>query len=313
MGSAAASASGMPVGAAARTSAGTTTCSAAAPSADHRQEADHPLTHLEAASRPSPSASTVPATSMPGVCGSTTGIGPCMPPARMLASTPLNDVAVTRSRTSPGPGSGTATSSSRRTSGSPYSWNRTAFMPTSPRRWWPGSGAVAVPPERPAGPELGGSAPAHLPGHAPANTPSGRFRPLLVAARTASGRGQALAPLGRDAAQEHRALLGGGLLPAGDVRHGLGEHGAEPDDGARVHVRADRPVGVAPLDDRRHGPLHLPRAARPTRSPPSGARRAGAARARPGGRRSGAGTGRRRPGPSRRTARASCASARMRR
>lgn len=60
---------------------------------------------------PSPSASTVPATSMPGVCGSVTGIGPCMKPARMLASTGLKDVAATRTRTSPAPGTGCSTSS----------------------------------------------------------------------------------------------------------------------------------------------------------------------------------------------------------
>ena len=62
-------------------------------------------------STPSPSASTVPATSMPGVWGSATGMGPRMSPARMLASTPLNDVAATRIRTSPAPGTGWSTSS----------------------------------------------------------------------------------------------------------------------------------------------------------------------------------------------------------
>jgi hypothetical protein len=59
----------------------------------------------------SPSASTVPAMSMPGVCGNRIGMGPCMTPARMLPSTGLNDVAATRIRTSPTPGTGWSTSS----------------------------------------------------------------------------------------------------------------------------------------------------------------------------------------------------------
>ena len=72
------------------------------------------------ASTPSPSASTVPATSRPGMCGRSMGMGPCIRPARMLPSTPLNDVAATRTRTCPAPGVGRSTSSRRSTSGSPY-------------------------------------------------------------------------------------------------------------------------------------------------------------------------------------------------
>src|SRR5436190_13529209 len=46
----------------------------------------------------------------------------------MPSSTGLNAEAATRSRTSPAPGAGISTSSWRRTSGSPYSWKRTAFI-----------------------------------------------------------------------------------------------------------------------------------------------------------------------------------------
>jgi hypothetical protein len=76
MGIAAASWSGMLVGADAVTSAGAITSSAAAPGAVIGKNA----TTLSPTARPStsePSASTVPATSMPGVCGNVTGNGPC--------------------------------------------------------------------------------------------------------------------------------------------------------------------------------------------------------------------------------------------
>jgi hypothetical protein len=58
---------------------------------------------------PSPSTSTVPETSYPGTCGSTTGIG--RKPPRMPASATLNAEAATRTRTSPAPGVGWSTSS----------------------------------------------------------------------------------------------------------------------------------------------------------------------------------------------------------
>ena len=76
IGSAAASGSGMLVGAGARTSAGARTYSAAAPSATIGRK---PMTLSPTATfvTPSPSASTVPDTSMPGVWGSVTGNGPC--------------------------------------------------------------------------------------------------------------------------------------------------------------------------------------------------------------------------------------------
>ena len=100
----------MLAGAAVRISAAATTYSADAPSATIGRK---PTTASPTAtlSTPSPSASTVPETSYPGVCGSVTGIGPCMNPARMFASTGLNVVAATRMRTSPAPGTGCSASS----------------------------------------------------------------------------------------------------------------------------------------------------------------------------------------------------------
>ena len=66
----------MLVGAGARISAGAMAYSAAAPSATIGRK---PMTSSPTAtlSTPSPSASTVPATSMPGMWGSVTGNGPC--------------------------------------------------------------------------------------------------------------------------------------------------------------------------------------------------------------------------------------------
>jgi hypothetical protein len=66
----------MLVGAAARTSVGAMTNSAAAPGAVIGRKATT-ASPTVTFSTPSPSASTVPATSMPGVWGSVTGNGPC--------------------------------------------------------------------------------------------------------------------------------------------------------------------------------------------------------------------------------------------
>ncbi|HVH00747.1 MAG TPA: alcohol dehydrogenase catalytic domain-containing protein, partial [Miltoncostaeaceae bacterium] len=119
VGTAAASASGMVAGAAARSSAGARTYSADAPSATSGSEPTTASPTRRSVTS-APSASTVPATSMPGTCGSASGNTSCRKPPRMSASTGLNDVAATRTRASPGPGAGSSTSWSRRTPGSPY-------------------------------------------------------------------------------------------------------------------------------------------------------------------------------------------------
>jgi hypothetical protein len=70
-------------------------------------------------STPSPTASTTPASSMPGIHGgarSPFGPGPV---CRYTVSVGLTAAAAVRTRTSPGPGSGTGSSSGSSTSGPP--------------------------------------------------------------------------------------------------------------------------------------------------------------------------------------------------
>ena len=69
---------------------------------------------------PSPTASTTPAPSWPGICGGSTGV-PGPRPARDFQSVGLTPERRSRTRTSPGPGSGRGSSTSRSTSGPPVS------------------------------------------------------------------------------------------------------------------------------------------------------------------------------------------------
>ncbi len=83
----------------------------------------------------SPTASTTPATSMPGIAGKTVGKMACIAPDRISESTGLTPLACTLIRTCPGPGSGRGTSARCRTSGSPNVSNITAFMSQTLHRW----------------------------------------------------------------------------------------------------------------------------------------------------------------------------------
>src|SRR5579859_7932561 len=82
---------------------------------------------------PSPVRATTPARSLPCPDGNVAGHRSCSRPARTLASPGLIPAALTWTRTWPGPGSGVGTSTTFKTSTSPYSSNRTAFMPASIR------------------------------------------------------------------------------------------------------------------------------------------------------------------------------------
>jgi hypothetical protein len=83
---------------------------------------------------PGPSASTIPAKSLPCPDGNVAGQRSCSAPSRIFASPGLMPAALTLTSTWPGPGSGTGTSRTSSTSTGPYSSNRTAFIVASGRR-----------------------------------------------------------------------------------------------------------------------------------------------------------------------------------
>ena len=89
-----------------------------------------PMTSSPAAAvvTPGPSRSTTPARSLPCPLGNVAGHRACSRPSRIFASPGLMPAALTRTSTCPAPGSGTGTSATLRTSTSPYSSKRTAFI-----------------------------------------------------------------------------------------------------------------------------------------------------------------------------------------
>ena len=90
---------------------------------------------------PSPTASTTPDGSTPGVKGSA-GAMPASPATRCTSSVVLTETACTRISTSPGPGAGSGASSSRNCSGPPNALTTIAFIYlSSPRPGDPSSSA----------------------------------------------------------------------------------------------------------------------------------------------------------------------------
>src|SRR6185437_8932925 len=81
---------------------------------------------------PPPVAATTPARSLPCPDGNVAGHRECSRPSRILASPGLIPAALTWTSTWPGPGTGVGTSTTLRTSMSPYSSNRTAFISLPP-------------------------------------------------------------------------------------------------------------------------------------------------------------------------------------
>ena len=99
-------------------SAGWTVSSAAVPNARPCWASNnHTRSPTETWPTPSPTASTIPAPSWPGVTSSQ----PLIMPARNFQSVGLTPALTSRTRTSPGPGSGTSRSTSRRTDDGPVS------------------------------------------------------------------------------------------------------------------------------------------------------------------------------------------------
>ena len=97
-------------GAAASSSAGTATYSAAAPGAVIGRNATTVSPALQPLT-PSPTSSMTPDTSKFGMCGKVTGNTCCMKPARIATSTGLNAVPATFTTTCPGPAAGRSASS----------------------------------------------------------------------------------------------------------------------------------------------------------------------------------------------------------
>ena len=81
---------------------------------------------------PGPVSATTPARSLPSPDGNVAGHMACSRPSRIFASPGLIPAALTCTSTWPGPGSGVGTSTTFRTSTSPYSSNRTAFISLPP-------------------------------------------------------------------------------------------------------------------------------------------------------------------------------------
>src|SRR5580704_7689866 len=81
---------------------------------------------------PAPAAATTPARSLPCPDGNVAGHMESSRPERILASPGLIPAALTWTSTWPGPGTGVGTSTTLRTSMSPYSSNRTAFISLPP-------------------------------------------------------------------------------------------------------------------------------------------------------------------------------------
>src|SRR5580693_9502107 len=128
--SAPATSQGTSAGLPARLSASTTAYSAWAD-----RVSTQPITSSPAATvvTPGPSRSTTPARSLPCPLGNVAGHSACSRPSRIFASPGLMPAALTRTSTCPAPGSGTGTSATVRTSTSPYSSKRTAFIAASSR------------------------------------------------------------------------------------------------------------------------------------------------------------------------------------
>src|SRR5205085_9355267 len=119
-----------PAGSGTAWSEGSTTYSAAVPSArPHAAFQTHTRSPTREAGTPAPTASMTPA---PSLCGTTrgNGIAALRRPARDLTSDGLTPEACTRTRTSPGPGAGVGSSPTRRTSAAaPVDSYQAARMP----------------------------------------------------------------------------------------------------------------------------------------------------------------------------------------